>query len=133
MKFTSAELAEIRSAFRRRIRTEPAPKRVSRSHGPGGYCHWPESPDYEDGTILRSLQVAELLEVTPRTVRRWADAETLPSFRTVGGQRRFRWGDLRDGVPHSAAIDGLFAPDLYNHAFLMNEDRQVHLHVVPRY
>jgi diadenosine tetraphosphate (Ap4A) HIT family hydrolase len=28
---------------------------------------------------------------------------------------------------------GLFAPDLYNHAFLMNEDRQVHLHVVPRY
>ena len=32
-----------------------------------------------------------------------------------------------------AAIDGLFAPDLYNHAFLMNEDRQVHLHVVPRY
>ena len=32
-----------------------------------------------------------------------------------------------------AAIDELFAPDLYNLAFLMNEDRQVHLHVVPRY
>jgi diadenosine tetraphosphate (Ap4A) HIT family hydrolase len=32
-----------------------------------------------------------------------------------------------------AALDALFAPDLYNHAFLMNEHRQVHLHVVPRY
>jgi diadenosine tetraphosphate (Ap4A) HIT family hydrolase len=32
-----------------------------------------------------------------------------------------------------AALDALFAPDLFNHAFLMNQDRQVHLHVIPRY
>lgn len=32
-----------------------------------------------------------------------------------------------------AAVDRLFAPDLYNHCFLMNQDRQVHLHLVPRY
>ena len=31
------------------------------------------------------------------------------------------------------ALDELFQPDLYNHAFLMNQDRHVHLHVVPRY
>ena len=31
------------------------------------------------------------------------------------------------------ALDVLFEPDLYNHAFLMNQDRQVHLHTVPRY
>ena len=32
-----------------------------------------------------------------------------------------------------AAVDALFRPDLYNHCFLMNMDRQVHLHVIPRY
>lgn len=31
------------------------------------------------------------------------------------------------------AVEELLAPDLFNHAFLMNADRQVHLHVVPRY
>src|SRR5438874_1233847 len=31
------------------------------------------------------------------------------------------------------ALDILFKPDQYNYAFLMNLDRQVHLHVVPRY
>jgi diadenosine tetraphosphate (Ap4A) HIT family hydrolase len=33
----------------------------------------------------------------------------------------------------TSALDGLFAPDLYNFAFLMNLDAHVHLHVVPRY
>jgi diadenosine tetraphosphate (Ap4A) HIT family hydrolase len=33
----------------------------------------------------------------------------------------------------TAALDELFAPDLYNFAFLMNFDAHVHLHVVPRY
>lgn len=32
-----------------------------------------------------------------------------------------------------AELDELFRPDPYNHAFLMNLDSQVHLHVVPRY
>ena len=31
------------------------------------------------------------------------------------------------------AIDALFRPDQYNHAFLMNLDPDVHLHIVPRY
>lgn len=32
-----------------------------------------------------------------------------------------------------SAITRLFAPDQFNFAFLMNVDRQVHLHVIPRY
>jgi diadenosine tetraphosphate (Ap4A) HIT family hydrolase len=32
-----------------------------------------------------------------------------------------------------AAVDALFRPDAWNHAFLMNADPQVHCHVVPRY
>jgi excisionase family DNA binding protein len=52
-------------------------------------------PDYDDAYILTPALVAELFAVSPRTVRRWADSGMLPSFRTVGGQRRFRWGELR--------------------------------------
>jgi excisionase family DNA binding protein len=49
-------------------------------------------PDYDDTDILTPAQIAELFAVTSRTVRRWTDLGTLPSFRTIGGQRRFRWG-----------------------------------------
>jgi excisionase family DNA binding protein len=52
-------------------------------------------PDFADDQVLRPAEVAELFEVTSRTVRRWADAGLLPSFRTVGGQHRFMWGDVR--------------------------------------
>lgn len=38
--------------------------------------------------------VAEWFHVTPDTVRRWADDELVPHFRTPGGQRRFRRADL---------------------------------------
>jgi diadenosine tetraphosphate (Ap4A) HIT family hydrolase len=31
------------------------------------------------------------------------------------------------------ALAGAFAPDHFNYAFLMNQDRHVHLHVIPRY
>jgi excisionase family DNA binding protein len=55
--------------------------------------------DYDDTDILTPALVAELFAVSPRTVRRWADSGTLPSFRTVGGQRRFRWGQIRRATP----------------------------------
>jgi diadenosine tetraphosphate (Ap4A) HIT family hydrolase len=44
------------------------------------------------------------------------------------------WTDLHTQLVRlRAALDILFKPDQYNYAFLMNVDRQVHLHVVPRY
>lgn len=44
------------------------------------------------------------------------------------------WADLRPWTSRAtAALDRLFAPDLYNLAFLMNQDAHVHLHIVPRY
>lgn len=44
------------------------------------------------------------------------------------------WADLHPYAARAtAALDGLFAPDAYNFAFLMNLDAHVHLHVVPRY
>jgi diadenosine tetraphosphate (Ap4A) HIT family hydrolase len=44
------------------------------------------------------------------------------------------WSDLRDEL--RAAIERLsaaFHPDHFNCAFLQNQDRHVHLHVIPRY
>lgn len=44
------------------------------------------------------------------------------------------WTDLHEEIHRTcAALDALFEPDQYNHAFLMNVDAQVHLHMVPRY
>jgi diadenosine tetraphosphate (Ap4A) HIT family hydrolase len=44
------------------------------------------------------------------------------------------WLDLHRQISRvTAALEQLFRPDQYNHAFLMNVDAQVHLHVVPRY
>jgi excisionase family DNA binding protein len=91
MRFTTAELSEIRSAFRERIKPEPARKQpVRRKPKPEPLPVLVREPDYEDDMVLRPMEVAKLFDVTPRTVRRWADAGLLPSFRTVGGQRRFR-------------------------------------------
>ena len=44
------------------------------------------------------------------------------------------WLDLRTQMARlTAAVTALWQPDQFNHAFLMNADAQVHLHVVPRY
>jgi excisionase family DNA binding protein len=95
MKFSAAELAEIRWAFRQRIDAEPVRKQpVRRKPKPEPLPTLVREPVYEGGeVVLRPAEVAEFFEVTTRTVRRWADSGLLPSFRTIGGQRRFRWGD----------------------------------------
>ena len=46
-------------------------------------------------TPLRVRQAADLLGVSPATVRRWADNGRLVSRRTKGGERRFHLDDLR--------------------------------------
>jgi excisionase family DNA binding protein len=96
MRFTAAELTEIRHAFRQRLATDRAPKKPARrKRKPEPLPALVREPDYDDTYILTPALVAELFAVSPRTVRRWADSGTLPSFRTIGGQRRFRWGEIR--------------------------------------
>jgi excisionase family DNA binding protein len=43
---------------------------------------------------LSLTEASELLGVHPTTLRRWADSGSIPCFRTPGGHRRFRTGDL---------------------------------------
>src|SRR5262249_53129916 len=98
--FTPTELAEIRSAFRERIKlqAEPkAPRRTSPKRAPTRPV-LAGDPGYDDARVLMPREVADLFGVAPRTARRWAEVGVLPSFRTPGGNRRFRWGDLRAAV-----------------------------------
>ncbi len=55
------------------------------------------------GEWLRVQQAADLLGVSPTTVRRWADSGTIGSRRTPSGQRRFSRQDLERQL---AAGDG---------------------------
>lgn len=44
------------------------------------------------------------------------------------------WADLHVQLRRlTAALERVFQPDHFNYAFLQNADRQVHLHVIPRY
>ena len=40
-------------------------------------------------SFLRSAQVAAILQVSPKTVARWAQLGLLPCQRTLGGHRRY--------------------------------------------
>jgi excisionase family DNA binding protein len=44
---------------------------------------------------LRTAQVAELLQVSPKTVSRWAQEGMLPHVRTLGGHRRYPDQEIR--------------------------------------
>jgi excisionase family DNA binding protein len=40
-------------------------------------------------TFLRSAEVAAILQVSPKTITRWAQQGLLPYQRTLGGHRRY--------------------------------------------
>jgi excisionase family DNA binding protein len=96
MKLTAAELAEIRSAFRDRIAAAPTRKQALRRKSKARTIPAPvREPDYADGDVLTTRLLAEVCGVSTRIARRWADAGILPSFRTLGGHRRFRWAEVK--------------------------------------
>jgi len=44
------------------------------------------------------------------------------------------WGELHNLLGRTTArLRGTFQPEHFNYAFLQNQDRHVHLHVIPRY
>lgn len=61
----------------------------------------------EDGPLLLSREAAELLGVTPRTLRAWVASGAIDAYRLPGGYR-FRAGEVlramrRRGIPNAEA------------------------------
>jgi len=50
----------------------------------------PELPRY-----LQAAEVADLLQVSPKTVSRWAKEGKLPFLKTLGGHRRYPAAEIR--------------------------------------
>lgn len=49
---------------------------------------------FDPDDVLTPAEVGAALHVSGKTVTRWAKAGKLPHFRTMGGHRRFRAGDV---------------------------------------
>ena len=56
--------------------------------------HQSPRPAPRVATFLRSAQVAAILQVSPKTVARWAQLGLLPYQRTLGGHRRYARADI---------------------------------------
>ena len=50
--------------------------------------------DDDADEFLRPGEAAKLLQVSPKTVTRWADRGYIPCVITLGGHRRFRRADV---------------------------------------
>jgi excisionase family DNA binding protein len=44
---------------------------------------------------LRTTEVADILQVSPKTVSRWAKEGKLPFLKTLGGHRRYPAAEIR--------------------------------------
>jgi excisionase family DNA binding protein len=99
VKFSDAELAEIRQLFRERVQSAPAVQRARiprpRLQRPPALALRGEAVEPDKDAVLRPGDLAALLGVSPLTLGRWASDGFLPCLRTVGGQRRFRWAEVR--------------------------------------
>jgi excisionase family DNA binding protein len=51
--------------------------------------HQSPRPAPRVATFLRSAEVAAILQVSPKTIARWAQQGLLPCQRTLGGHRRY--------------------------------------------
>ena len=51
--------------------------------------HQSPRPAPRAATFLRSAEAAAILQVSPKTVARWAQQGLLPCQRTLGGHRRY--------------------------------------------
>lgn len=59
------------------------------------------NPTYDDDDMVTVEVGAMIAGVHPNTLRRWADAQLLPSYRTPSNHRRFKVADLRDTLKRS--------------------------------
>jgi excisionase family DNA binding protein len=61
--------------------------------------------DDRDDEILTAREVARLFRVDPKTVSRWERTGRLRAFKTPGGHRRFRRGDVERAISEARVRD----------------------------
>lgn len=93
MRLTPEDHAEVAHLFRLKLASlraqESTPPRRPRQ-SPRRTFHLPDQPPADD-ELLTSGEVAALLDVSPRTVV----SSRLPCRFTLGGHRRYLWGEVR--------------------------------------
>jgi len=57
-----------------------------------------------DDRLLTRAEVAEIFQVAPSTVTRWAEAGKLPSVKTLGGHRRYQ-ATIVNNLAHQLSIE----------------------------
>jgi excisionase family DNA binding protein len=85
-----AKLRQLREQERATADIRRRPSLVSRRRA---QLEAVENEPAED-QLLRAIEVARLLNVSPKTIGRWAANQGLPCICTVGGQRRYYWADV---------------------------------------
>jgi excisionase family DNA binding protein len=59
--------------------------------------------DERSDEIMTVREVARLFRVNPKTVSRWERAGRLRAFKTLGGHRRFRRGEVERAIAEARA------------------------------
>jgi excisionase family DNA binding protein len=67
----------------------------SRERGRAVAAHRRDNGD-QPPSYLRAAEVAALLQVSPKTVARWAKEGKLPFMKTLGGHRRYPAAKIRE-------------------------------------
>jgi excisionase family DNA binding protein len=53
------------------------------------------NPAPDPASYLHTAEVADILQVSPKTVSRWAKEGKLPFLKTLGGHRRYPAAEIR--------------------------------------
>jgi excisionase family DNA binding protein len=53
------------------------------------------NPTPDPSSYLHTAEVADILQVSPKTVSRWAKEGKLPFLKTLGGHRRYPAAEIR--------------------------------------
>lgn len=82
--------------------------------------------------LLTSHEVGDLLQVNPSSVKKWVDSGRIAAFRTPGGHRRIRVGDLveflhRHAMPIPRMLEGAA-----RRRVLIVDDDAIHLRALAR-
>ncbi len=82
-----------------------------------------EPPVLHSERLLTSHEVGDLLQMNPSSINKWVKEGRIVAFRTPGGHRRIRAGDLVDFLTmHKMPIPKLLAPATRRRLLVVDDD-----------